>query len=286
MSQRRRKYAGGVLLAVSVLASACSSSSPKEAERSPRPPLPLPTAARPKARRWWSSRRRSRTAGTRCPSPRCATRSAPCRRWWPGRCSLSTPRCTTHGPRMSPPPRARSREDPRPDGERRGPGEGRQRRRLLGHQRPVPRLRQGHQGAGRATQRARRRAEPQPRRWFARGRWPGGRQGGDRVASERRLQRGQRLRRARRQYLWRLEARRRPRPQQLDPVHGAHRQGARREGRADCRPEQARVLRAAKFITPHWGQTKPFALASGNQVRPVPPPQFGNTDPYTDGKGK
>ncbi len=41
-----------------------------------------------------------------------------------------------------------------------------------------------------------------------------------------------------------------------------------------------------EFVTPHWGQTTPFALTSGNQVRPVAPPQFGNTDPYTDAKGK
>lgn len=39
------------------------------------------------------------------------------------------------------------------------------------------------------------------------------------------------------------------------------------------------------FLTPHWGAVKPFALVSGDQFRPQPPPEYGSTDPYTDALG-
>jgi hypothetical protein len=40
-----------------------------------------------------------------------------------------------------------------------------------------------------------------------------------------------------------------------------------------------------KFLTPHWGSVKPFALTSGDQFRPPPPPQSGSDEPYTDALG-
>lgn len=36
------------------------------------------------------------------------------------------------------------------------------------------------------------------------------------------------------------------------------------------------------FVTPHWGAVRPFALASGDQFRPPPPPQRGSSEPYVD----
>lgn len=40
-----------------------------------------------------------------------------------------------------------------------------------------------------------------------------------------------------------------------------------------------------KFVTPHWGAVTPFALASGGELRPPPPPRPGSTAPYTDALG-
>lgn len=37
-----------------------------------------------------------------------------------------------------------------------------------------------------------------------------------------------------------------------------------------------------RFATPQWGAVEPFALTSGDQFRPVPPPMFGSSEPYTD----
>lgn len=39
------------------------------------------------------------------------------------------------------------------------------------------------------------------------------------------------------------------------------------------------------FLTPHWGAVRPFALTSGDQFRPPPPPQAGSDAPYTDALG-
>ncbi len=40
------------------------------------------------------------------------------------------------------------------------------------------------------------------------------------------------------------------------------------------------------FITPHWPQVTPFALSSADQLRPPPPPQYGDHSDYTDARGK
>lgn len=40
-----------------------------------------------------------------------------------------------------------------------------------------------------------------------------------------------------------------------------------------------------KFLTPHWGAVTPFALTSGSQFRPPPPPIAGSTEPYVDSRG-
>ena len=41
-----------------------------------------------------------------------------------------------------------------------------------------------------------------------------------------------------------------------------------------------------KFLTPHWGAVRPFALTSGSQFRPVPPPRYGSQELYTDALGR
>ncbi len=45
------------------------------------------------------------------------------------------------------------------------------------------------------------------------------------------------------------------------------------------------TYRDQAYLTPHWGAVRPFALESGSQFRPVPPPQFGSFEPYTDALG-
>lgn len=40
-----------------------------------------------------------------------------------------------------------------------------------------------------------------------------------------------------------------------------------------------------KFLTPHWGAVTPFAMTSGDQFRPPPPPQYGSLEPYEDALG-
>lgn len=40
------------------------------------------------------------------------------------------------------------------------------------------------------------------------------------------------------------------------------------------------------FMTPQWGAVEGFALTSGDQFRPPPPPRFGSFEPYTDALGR
>lgn len=40
------------------------------------------------------------------------------------------------------------------------------------------------------------------------------------------------------------------------------------------------------FITPHWPGVAPFALSSADQLRPPPPPRYGDHSDYTDARGK
>jgi hypothetical protein len=41
-----------------------------------------------------------------------------------------------------------------------------------------------------------------------------------------------------------------------------------------------------RFATAQWGAVEPFALTSGDQFRPGPPPMFGSDKPYTDALGQ
>jgi hypothetical protein len=47
-------------------------------------------------------------------------------------------------------------------------------------------------------------------------------------------------------------------------------------------PESYRIQ---TFLTPHWGSVTPFALESGAQFRPPPPPRLGSDEPYVDALG-
>jgi len=40
------------------------------------------------------------------------------------------------------------------------------------------------------------------------------------------------------------------------------------------------------FLTPHWGNVTPFALTSGDQFRPGPPPIYGSNRRYEDARGR
>lgn len=40
------------------------------------------------------------------------------------------------------------------------------------------------------------------------------------------------------------------------------------------------------YLTPHWGAVRPFALSSGDQFRPPPPPVVGSNEPYTNALGQ
>ena len=41
-----------------------------------------------------------------------------------------------------------------------------------------------------------------------------------------------------------------------------------------------------QFITPHWGEVRPFALSSGDVLRPPAPPMHGSQEPYVDALGR
>ena len=43
--------------------------------------------------------------------------------------------------------------------------------------------------------------------------------------------------------------------------------------------------RDQRYLTPHWGAVEPFALTSGDQFRPSPPPLLGSSEPYVDALG-
>ncbi len=47
-------------------------------------------------------------------------------------------------------------------------------------------------------------------------------------------------------------------------------------------PDSAGALRTQAFVTPYWGQVRPFALASGAQFRPAAPPAFGSSAFYEE----
>ena len=40
-----------------------------------------------------------------------------------------------------------------------------------------------------------------------------------------------------------------------------------------------------RFLTPHWGSVRPFAIASAQALLPPAPPRHGSTSPYVDGLG-
>lgn len=51
-------------------------------------------------------------------------------------------------------------------------------------------------------------------------------------------------------------------------------------------PTQVNSYVDQDFLTPHWGAVDPFAMSSGDQFRPPPPPQLGSNESYTDALGQ
>lgn len=51
-------------------------------------------------------------------------------------------------------------------------------------------------------------------------------------------------------------------------------------------PDEPASYVVQSFLTPQWGSVMPFALTSGDQFRPPPPPQLGSDDPYVDALGQ
>jgi len=50
-------------------------------------------------------------------------------------------------------------------------------------------------------------------------------------------------------------------------------------------PDNPNSYFSQSFLTPHWGAVEPFALVSGDQLRPPAPPQAGSDEPYIDALG-
>jgi hypothetical protein len=50
-------------------------------------------------------------------------------------------------------------------------------------------------------------------------------------------------------------------------------------------PDEYGHIAEQMHITPHWPEVVPFALDSGDQLRPPAPPQYGSEAPYTDAQG-
>ena len=61
---------------------------------------------------------------------------------------------------------------------------------------------------------------------------------------------------------------------------------ADRLGHPAVNPDKPDSYKEQTFLTPHWGAVTPFALTSGSQFRPPPPPRLNNMNQYTDGLGQ
>jgi hypothetical protein len=99
-------------------------------------------------------------------------------------------------------------------------------------------------------------------------------------------------------------------PQRYEPVNAADPASGRTPGQPAFEPNHWQPLRVPsggvvdaqgnptidvrnsasyvdqKYLTPHWGTVRPFALASGDQFRPPAPPLAGSSKPYTDALGR
>lgn len=59
-----------------------------------------------------------------------------------------------------------------------------------------------------------------------------------------------------------------------------------RDGQPLIDPEDHRSYVDQEYLTPHWGEVRPFGLDDGAQLRPPPPPLYGSDAPYVDGLGR
>ncbi|MCP5419423.1 MAG: vanadium-dependent haloperoxidase [Gammaproteobacteria bacterium] len=75
-------------------------------------------------------------------------------------------------------------------------------------------------------------------------------------------------------------------PNHWQPLRVPYAGNPRGQGRFLVDDDNPNSYNVQVFMTPHWGAVKPFALSSGDQFRPPPPPHVGSDEPYTDATGK
>jgi len=75
-------------------------------------------------------------------------------------------------------------------------------------------------------------------------------------------------------------------PNRWQPLRVPYAGNPRSQGRFLIDHDSRNTFNIQVFMTPHWGAVEPFALTSGAQFRPSPPPQWGSDAPYVDATGR
>lgn len=75
-------------------------------------------------------------------------------------------------------------------------------------------------------------------------------------------------------------------PNHWQPLRVPYPSAGYQHGRFQIDPTNRASYDIQTFLTPHWGAVRPFALTSGAELRPPPPPQYDSTAPYRDALGK
>ncbi|MEZ5584853.1 MAG: vanadium-dependent haloperoxidase [Candidatus Competibacteraceae bacterium] len=75
-------------------------------------------------------------------------------------------------------------------------------------------------------------------------------------------------------------------PNRWQPLRIPYAGNPRSQGRFLIDHDNRNTFDIQVFMTPHWGAVQPFALTSGAQFRPSPPPQWGSDAPYVDATGR
>jgi hypothetical protein len=75
-------------------------------------------------------------------------------------------------------------------------------------------------------------------------------------------------------------------PNRWQPLRVPYPRDPYREGRYLIDDDDPSTFGVQTFMTPHWGAVQPFALISGAQLRPLPPPRLGSSAPYVDAAGR
>jgi hypothetical protein len=75
-------------------------------------------------------------------------------------------------------------------------------------------------------------------------------------------------------------------PNRWQPLRVPYPRNPRVAGRYVINHDDRTTYDIQRFMTPQWGTVTPFALTSGSELRPPPPPHLGSDAPYTDATGK